>query len=507
MNIKEKIITILITGVTIFIMIILGFQNHLKDTSKEVYQVYLDGQKLGLIENQEELLNMINEEQSDIKNKYGVDKVYPPNGFEITKYKTYDDTITKASEIYNKVKDNGDFTIKGYTITITKSEKEEQKEKKIHLYVLDQQVFKDALEKVITAFVDRNDYLNYINNSQEEISTVGKIIEHMYFDESITIKESNISVKDKIYTDSTELSQYLLFGKEKTGNNYIVKKGDTIASIAEANKLNPQEFLIANPRFKSESSLLAIGEEVSVELINPMLTLIEEVHVVEDTEQIYEKKEEVDNTKPSDYSEITQAGITGIVRTTQEVKYTNGERNQGAVVISSVTLREVVNEITTVGKKKPVYNGGGSYVDTGKDWGWPTNRPYIITSGFEWRWGSFHNAIDISGTGFGSPIYAAKAGTVVDIVNTCPNNGYYGSWCGQSYGNHIIVQHSNNYYTMYAHLTQDLKVKVGDQVGRGQVIGTMGNSGSSTGTHLHFGVSIGRPHYPGSRWLSPWSLY
>lgn len=229
MNTKEKIITVLITGVTIFIMIILGFQNHLKDTSKEVYQVYLDGQKLGLIENQEELLNMINEEQSDIKNKYGVDKVYPPNGFEITKYKTYDDTITKASEIYNKVKDNGDFTIKGYTITITKSESEEQKEQKIHLYVLDQQVFKDALEKVITAFVDRNDYLNYINNSQEEISTVGKIIEHMYFDESITIKESNISVKDKIYTDSTELSQYLLFGKEKTGNNYIVKKGDTIA--------------------------------------------------------------------------------------------------------------------------------------------------------------------------------------------------------------------------------------------------------------------------------------
>lgn len=507
MNQNEKIITAIITGIGIIILALFGFQYRLKDTSKIVYQVYLDGNKLGLINNQEELLNMINEEQSDIKNTYGVDKVYPPNGFEVVKYKTYNETITSATEIYNKVKDAGNFTIKGYTVTISNEETDEKEAKKIQLYVLDQQIFKDALENVITAFVNRDDYLNYINNSQEEIVDVGQIIEHMYFEETITIKEANISVKDKIYTDATELSQYLLFGKQNSSNNYTVKKGDTISSIAEANKLNTQEFLIANPRFKSEESLLAIGEEVSVELINPVLTLVEELHVVEDMEQVYEKKEEVDNSKPSNYSEITQAGITGIVRTTQEVKITNGERNQGAVVISSVTLREAVNEITTVGKKKSYGGISGSYSDTGKEWGWPTNRPYVITSQFAWRWGSFHNAIDISGTGFGSPIYAAKAGTVIETNNNCPNYGYYGSRCGQSYGNYIIIQHSNGYYTMYGHLTQDVRVRVGDSVGRGQIIGTMGDSGSSTGTHLHFGASIGRPHYSGSRWVNPWSLY
>jgi len=485
-------------------MVLLGFNNRLKDTSRTVYQVYLDGQKLGLILNQDELLNMINEEQADIKNAYGVDKVYPPNGFEIIRYKTYDESITSASEIYNKVKNKGDFTIKGYTITITTPASELEEEKKEQIYVLDQQVFKDALEKVITAFVDETDYKNYINNTQEEINTVGQIIEHMYFEETITIKESYISVKDKIYTDATELGKYLLFGKEKTTNNYTVKKGDTIKSISEENKLNTKEFLIANPRFKSEESILAIGEEVSVDLIDPMLTLVEELHVVEDTEQVYEKEEIVDKTKDSNYKEITQAGITGIVRTTQEVKVTNGERNQGAVVMSSVTLREVVNEVTTVGKKK---SWSGSPFDTGKDWGWPTNRPYVITTNYEWRWGSFHYAIDISGTGFNSPIYSAKAGKVVQVNNNCANRGYYGSKCGMSYGNYIIVEHERNYYTMYAHLTTDLKVNVGDTVSRGQVIGFMGSSGSSTGAHLHFGVSIGMPHMPGSRWISPWSLY
>lgn len=511
MNEKQQKITIAIAVVSGIILFLLGYGDRLKDNSKTVYQVYLDGQKIGLIENQDELLNMINEEQTDIKTSYHVDKVYPPNGFEIVKYKTYDENITSAHEIYDIVKNKGDFTIKGYTITITTpakeatEESEGQEEKKLQIHVLDQQVFKTALEKLITAFVSEDEYKRYINNNQEEITTVGQIIEHMYFEESITIKEANISVNDKIYTDATELGRYLLFGTNQAAKMYTVQKGDTIASVSEANKLNTQEFLIANPRFKSETSLLAIGENVSVDLINPVLTLIEELHVVEDTEQIYESEEKVDNSKPSDYKEVTQAGVTGIVRTTQEVKVTNGERSQGAVVISSVTLREVVNEITTVGKKKPSYTSRP--FETGKDWGWPTNRPYIITSNFEWRWGSFHNAIDISGPGFGSPIYAAKAGTVVETNNTCANYGYLGSWCGKSYGNYIIVKHTNNYYTMYAHLTTDLKVKVGDNVGRGQVIGLMGSSGSSTGTHLHFGLSRGMPHMPGSQWLNPWSLY
>lgn len=504
MKTKERIITSIIVALSIFTCFLFGFSYRLKDTSKTVYQVYLNGQKIGLISNEDELLNMINEEQTDIKNKYGVDKVYPPNGFEIEKQKTYNETIVSAKEVYDKVKNSGDFTIKGYAVTITKEKTEEEAEKKTVIYVLEEQVFKDALEKLVTAFAGEEAYFNYINNTQKEITSVGEIIEHMYFEESITIKEMNISVKDKIYTDSTELSQYLLFGKDNTSKNYTVQKGDTIASISEANKLNTQEFLIANPKFTSKDSLLAIGENVSIELINPIVTLVEEVYMVEDTEQVYEKEEIVDKSKPSSYSEVTQAGVTGIVRTTQEVKLTNGERNQGAVVISSVTLRESVNEITTVGKKQTY---PGVYAETGKDWGWPTNRPYIITSGFEWRWGSFHYAIDISGTGFGSPIYVAKSGEVVATNNTCPNYGYYGSRCGMSYGNYIIVKHSNNYYTMYGHLTQDLKVSVGEKVNRGQIIGAMGDSGSSTGTHLHFGVSIGYPHHPGSKWLNPWSIY
>ena len=78
--------------------------------------------------------------------------------------------------------------------------------------------------------------------------------------------------------------------------------------------------------------------------------------------------------------------------------------------------------------------------------------------------------------------------------------------CGMSYGNFIVIEHANNIHTMYAHLTTDLLVGVGDKVTKGQQIGHMGSSGSSTGAHLHFGLSIGDPLH-GGKWYNPWSLY
>ena len=74
------------------------------------------------------------------------------------------------------------------------------------------------------------------------------------------------------------------------------------------------------------------------------------------------------------------------------------------------------------------------------------------------------------------------------------------------YGNFIVIQHENNYYTIYAHITQDIKVSVGQHVNQGQHIASMGSSGSSTGTHLHFGFAVGSSH-ANRTWYNPWSLY
>lgn len=109
-----------------------------------------------------------------------------------------------------------------------------------------------------------------------------------------------------------------------------------------------------------------------------------------------------------------------------------------------------------------------------------------------------HGAIDISnGNGVGGTnIIAAKDGVVIypidDSQTQYADNGYVGNPDGGGFGNYVVIEHSDGNYTYYAHMAQgSITVRAGDTVRQGQVIGKMGHSGSSTGTHLHFEVRVG----------------
>ncbi|QQZ10990.1 peptidoglycan DD-metalloendopeptidase family protein [Heyndrickxia vini] len=92
--------------------------------------------------------------------------------------------------------------------------------------------------------------------------------------------------------------------------------------------------------------------------------------------------------------------------------------------------------------------------------------------------GGIHKGLDIAGE-FKSDVYAAADGVVV--------RSYYSS----SYGNVIFIHHNNGYETVYAHLNKRT-VNEGQKVKKGNVIGLMGNTGQSTGIHLHFEVHKGK---------------
>jgi murein DD-endopeptidase MepM/ murein hydrolase activator NlpD len=112
---------------------------------------------------------------------------------------------------------------------------------------------------------------------------------------------------------------------------------------------------------------------------------------------------------------------------------------------------------------------------------WPVSGP--ITSPFGWRWGRMHQGIDI-GVGYGTPIHAAAAGTVI--------------YCGweEGYGNLVVIDHGGGLATAYAH-QESIAVTCGQQVSQGQVIGYVGATGHATGPHLHFEVRInGNPVDP-----------
>ena len=102
----------------------------------------------------------------------------------------------------------------------------------------------------------------------------------------------------------------------------------------------------------------------------------------------------------------------------------------------------------------------------------------VFTSGYGWRWGRPHNGIDLAGP-IGTPIYAASNGTIK-----------YAGWTDGGYGNYIELLSPENILTIYAHLDA-VKCSEGQQITVGQQIGDMGNTGGSTGPHLHFEVDLG----------------
>ena len=105
-----------------------------------------------------------------------------------------------------------------------------------------------------------------------------------------------------------------------------------------------------------------------------------------------------------------------------------------------------------------------------------------------------HSGIDIPGDINVTNVIASKDGIVFKSTKTssisCKDGG--DTSCGGGYGNHIVIQHSDGNYTLYGHLAEgSITVEVGDSVKQGQVIGKVGNSGKSTGPHLHFEVRVG----------------
>ena len=501
---KDKIITFIICAIVICIYFVVNSYNYMDSKIIKLYNVYLDGKKIGAISDRDALYDLIDDKQQVIKDKYNVSNVYPPNGLEIIETYSYNTDISDLNTIYNKIEALQDFTILGYEINVVNP----NDNKKFTINVLDKEVFNTAIENFILAFINKDDYTNFMNGTQKELKEIGINYTNMDIIEDITIKETYLSINDKIYEDDNELTQHLLFGFEHKEQNYKVKEGDTIESIAEDFELNPQEILIANSKYSSKDSLLTIGDNIMIAYVIPEISFSYTINEMEEEEQDFNKEIIRDNTKPSSYSEITTPGVKGISLITSEYTVVNGSLASTVEIIDEEVIREKVDQVTTKGKKSVSW-GWEVFEDTGSGWTWPTVDRYVVTSPFGFRelgGGKQHNGIDISGTPWGSNIYAANDGVVTYIYEGCPNNGSYPNGCGGGYGNQVVIQHDNNIYTIYAHMLKDVPVSVGQRVSKGQVIGFMGNSGQSTGTHLHFGVSIGDPR-GGGQFYNPRKLY
>ena len=494
------IIVIILVGILAFY---LGFPEHNNKVPSKVYQVYIDGDIIGIAKDKKELEEYINEKEEKIKKKYGVNKVYMPKGVVIKQVTTYNNKIETNEDIYQKIVSKRQFTIKGTIVTIKK--KNDKKAKPIYIYTLNKKIFDDAVINLIKSFVDEEEYEKYMNSTQKEIVDTGNIIRNIDIAEDITYKSAYIPINEDIFTSSSVLAKYLLYGTVDKQSTYIVKEGDTVETVANANKLNVQEFLIANSNFKSANTLLYTGQKVNVGLINPLLSVIVEVNHVDDEERPFSVSIRYDDNELQGVEHVEQEGENGLYRVSWEYQYINGQLSD-SVRLNTIELKPSINKVIVRGDKEVPHIADLSY------WAWPTERPYTITTYYGYRWGSMHAAIDIY-YGYGSNIYAANNGTVVLVKGGCvPGN----LSCNGRQGNVVYINHNiGGYYSVYMHMSTIL-VREGQVVSRGQVIGKMGNTGEVypvpssyspySGTHLHFATWRGFPNRGGSP-FNPLTLY
>ena len=186
-------------------------------------------------------------------------------------------------------------------------------------------------------------------------------------------------------------------------------------------------------------------------------------------ELTYDTQTVEDDTLDFGKSETVQTGVPGRETVTYEVVYENGVEVDSRVLDVSRTAEpvpEVIRRGTRLQSGMIGKLGTGSFI-------WPVPAYRHISRWADLRPGSnYHRAVDIAAP-YGTEIYAADAGTVVECTR---------HW---SWGNYVKIDHGNGYQTLYAHMSAQA-VHVGDTVTQGQVIGYVGNTGNSYGNHCHF---------------------
>lgn len=192
---------------------------------------------------------------------------------------------------------------------------------------------------------------------------------------------------------------------------------------------------------------------------------VEVTGTVDYTEAIPHETTWVDNNDmDQNTTEIITPGEDGAAKIRAEVVTVNGVETQ-RTILSRAVLSPSKTEVVAVGTR----NIG---IGTGKMIAPLTS--YRYTSAFKFRSGRWHKGVDLC-TPVGTPVYAADNGKVI-----------VSEW-SDSFGNYIILDHQNGLKTLYAH-NSDLLVSVGDVIAKGGQIALSGNTGRSSGPHVHFEV-------------------
>lgn len=328
-------------------------------------------------------------------------------------------------------------------------------------YFKSEQDYEEAIHQLKLEYVTEKELQQLENNVSKELAKNESRLLEVSVVENLAIENTKVN-PEQILTPEKAVD-YLKTGSVEQ-ELYAVQKGDVLGKIAKKHNLSVAELLKLNPDI-NENTILQIGQKLNVTVEKPLVNV----------KVVYEKSrvEKIDFTKIVEENDsmykgekiVKQEGEYGKKKVEYVITELNGKRVEKAVTDETV-LSEPSDRVVVVGTKVVSDRGTGAFA-------WPTSGGYI-SSNMGNRWGEFHRGIDIARPS-NYNITASDNGVVT-----------FAGWDG-TYGQKIVVDHNNGYETLYAHLSE-IKVTVGQVVPQGSIIGIMGSTGNSTGTHLHFEV-------------------
>ena len=246
--------------------------------------------------------------------------------------------------------------------------------------------------------------------------------------------------------------------------DYTVKQGDALFSIAKQYNIKPETVLWANYDILQDSpDSLRVGQVLKIPPVDGVYYQLQEGDTLQSI---------ADKFSATSDDILNWPG--------NNIDLTNPKIDPGTYVMVPGGHREFVQWIipTVARGRSGTSNVGGTACGGGPVGStafiWPTGNHFLSGNDY---W-SGHLGIDIA-AGLGAPVWAADAG-VVTIAQGGLNGGY---------GNVVMIDHGNGYITVYGHLSQ-INVVPCQGVAAGQGIGLAGSTGNSTGPHLHFEVRL-----------------
>lgn len=286
------------------------------------------------------------------------------------------------------------------------------------------------------------------------------------FDENVEVVQAYVD-GDKIST--LEEAIEAVTKTSQKSKKYEVVAGDTLGGIAQKNDMSIADIIKLNSAsIPDEKATLRVGDEITISSPEP------ELSVVRTERRYYEENYDadviyIDNDEwYTNQTEVLQQPVTGYRKVVADVTYRNAELVNTEILHEDIAVQAVAKIVKRGTKIPPTY--------IHPVWG-------RISSGFGKRKApkrgasTYHKGVDFA-VPIGTAVMASCGGTVTRA-----------GW-GSGYGYCVYIQHPDGRSTRYGHLSKVL-VKAGQTVSQGQKIALSGNTGVSTGPHLHFEILVG----------------